>query len=277
MYIDLFTDYDHEVSLVDLTDHLRDMGVHQANYKRYLSHASVLDMVQRTGRNILNCVNTRQDLRHQQHFSDPEDFLDEDEVICAVLWMSIIFGASDAVETIAQRRNYARILLGRVDQYFPWDAPKLEQIVLELFRGRMESTVLQQAIRSIKDRDSNPNDPVYRSKETDKLVQYNIGHLFKHKRYGYQAAIVTWDVKCDASEDWQVNNRISSLPSGGDQPFYLAIAEDKSSRYVAQENIELTDGPPSEKLLRHAGRWFRRWDHPTGRFVSNLKHLFPDD
>lgn len=54
-------------------------------------------------------------------------------------------------------------------------------------------------------------------------------------------------------------------------------AADKSSRYVAEENIiPLTDTPP-QSLLRLAGRFFRRWDMEEGRFVSNIHDEYPDD
>jgi len=53
--------------------------------------------------------------------------------------------------------------------------------------------------------------------------------------------------------------------------------EDKSRRYVAEENIHPMYEPPSEKLLKLAGRFFKRWDGGTGLFVSNLQDEYPDD
>ncbi len=55
--------------------------------------------------------------------------------------------------------------------------------------------------------------------------------------------------------------------------------DDKSTRYVAQENIEVVtdlDDPPAE-MLPWVGRWFKRWDREKKAFVSNLKEEYPDD
>lgn len=54
--------------------------------------------------------------------------------------------------------------------------------------------------------------------------------------------------------------------------------EDSSSRYVAEENIQLTTERPPEFLLNKlAGRYFRRWDGREAKFVSNIRDEYPDD
>jgi hypothetical protein len=52
---------------------------------------------------------------------------------------------------------------------------------------------------------------------------------------------------------------------------------EKSTRYVAQENIRLVNDEPSDALKHLAGRYFRRWDSGIKRFVSNIKDEYPDD
>lgn len=52
---------------------------------------------------------------------------------------------------------------------------------------------------------------------------------------------------------------------------------DKSSRYVAEENIIPLDETPSESLMKLAGRHFKRWDEQTKMFVSNITDEYPDD
>jgi F-box protein 21 len=54
-------------------------------------------------------------------------------------------------------------------------------------------------------------------------------------------------------------------------------AEDKSVRYVAEENIERLYDKPCESLMNLAGRWFKRWDRDTRVFVSNITDEYPDD
>jgi F-box protein 21 len=52
---------------------------------------------------------------------------------------------------------------------------------------------------------------------------------------------------------------------------------EKSTRYVAQENIRAVNDEPSGALLHLAGRYFRRWDAGIRRFVSNIKDEYPND
>ncbi len=54
-------------------------------------------------------------------------------------------------------------------------------------------------------------------------------------------------------------------------------AEDKSVRYVAEENIALVQEDPGENLMALAGQHFKRWDRTNGVFVSNIKDEYPDD
>jgi F-box protein 21 len=57
----------------------------------------------------------------------------------------------------------------------------------------------------------------------------------------------------------------------------LDSADDKSVRYVAEENIQEVHEKPAEEILNIAGRYFKRWDSQVGRFVSNIKDEYPDD
>lgn len=54
-------------------------------------------------------------------------------------------------------------------------------------------------------------------------------------------------------------------------------ADDKSQRYVAEENIEISYEMPGENLMALAGRYFKRWDNAMKVFVSNIKDEYPDD
>lgn len=54
-------------------------------------------------------------------------------------------------------------------------------------------------------------------------------------------------------------------------------ADDKSNRYVAQDNIVPTDDAPNEALMKLAGRFFLRYDERARVFVSNMKEEYPDD
>jgi len=54
-------------------------------------------------------------------------------------------------------------------------------------------------------------------------------------------------------------------------------AEDKSVRYVAQENIAARSEVPFEELTEMAGRYFKRWDNEEKVFISNIREEYPHD
>lgn len=57
----------------------------------------------------------------------------------------------------------------------------------------------------------------------------------------------------------------------------VCSAEDKSTRYVAEDNIELQHGSCPLAFMSIAGRYFKRWDDQERKFVSNLQDKYPDD
>jgi F-box protein 21 len=57
----------------------------------------------------------------------------------------------------------------------------------------------------------------------------------------------------------------------------LNRADDKSVRYVAQENITVLSDAPTQNLIDLAGRYFKRWDDEEKVFVSNIRDEYPHD
>ena len=51
--------------------------------------------------------------------------------------------------------------------------------------------------------------------------------------------------------------------------------EDTSIRYVAEENIDIIELDVPVSLMSLAGRYFKRWDPGTHRFISNIKDEYP--
>ena len=85
-------------------------------------------------------------------------------------------------------------------------------------------------------------------------------------------------------------NQVDRLPNGRNQPFYnVLVSDDGSTRYVAEENVVLVgleeEGGNGVMITREevegfgieVGKWFKRFDWGTGRFVSNVKTEYPDD
>lgn len=73
---------------------------------------------------------------------------------------------------------------------------------------------------------------------------------------------------------------MSILPQYRRAALTMYSVEDKSVRYVAEENIEpiapsMAELP--ERLLATAGKHFKRWDEETRAFVSNIRDEYPDD
>jgi F-box protein 21 len=46
---------------------------------------------------------------------------------------------------------------------------------------------------------------------------------------------------------------------------------------VAEENIEIIKPDIPISLMSLAGRYFKRWDRESHRFISNIKDEYPDD
>jgi len=63
------------------------------------------------------------------------------------------------------------------------------------------------------------------------------------------------------------------------QPCFCSVQDDKSTRYVAAENIELLAAHEvvPEAFPLEMGKWFRRWDAVANVFVSNIRDEYPDD
>lgn len=57
----------------------------------------------------------------------------------------------------------------------------------------------------------------------------------------------------------------------------MLSADDKSVRYVAEENITILSDSPTQDLIDLAGRYFKRWDDEEKAFVSNIRDEYPHD
>lgn len=59
--------------------------------------------------------------------------------------------------------------------------------------------------------------------------------------------------------------------------------DDRSTRYVAQENVmplgpdEFSAEDAERAFTVEIGKWFRRFDPRTARFVSNVRDEYPED
>ena len=176
--------------------------------------------------------------------------------------------------------------------HFELDVPLLYHTILPLIRrhnpGALRAAIaIFEELKSIRDTDNEVPSERHRI-PTESGPKYRVGDYFRHKRYEYLAAITGWDDECRAGEQWIRSMDVERLPNGRGQPFYHVIVDDESERYVAEENIGLVLPPdpesgargriePQPGVLRHAGRWFRRWDHDKARFAVGKGEGYDDD
>ena len=64
---------------------------------------------------------------------------------------------------------------------------------------------------------------------------------------------------------------------GSYSPLKVFRVEDKSTRYVAEDNIVLIRPDVPRGLMPLAGKYFKRWDKDSKCFISNIKDEYPDD
>jgi len=170
-----------------------------------------------------------------------------------------------------------------IRKVIPDDAVLIEQYVSPSSRsvGVGDQWALMERLRVVRAGDSMPKQ--VRTRDTpasEESVKYYVGQVFRHRRYGYTAVITGWDVECTMNSQWIEQNQVDTLSRGRHQSFYHALTpsvEDTSTRYVAEENVEIVDPEIPVSLMSLAGRFFKRWDRGNHRFVSNIRDEYPDD
>ncbi|KAG1757181.1 YccV-like-domain-containing protein [Suillus lakei] len=117
-------------------------------------------------------------------------------------------------------------------------------------------------------------------------VKFFVGMVFKHAAHGYVGYIYGWDPSCAATEDWIREMGVDSLSRGRHQPFYHALTQSGSSRYVAEDNIRTTCLEPADVRrifidAPEAGRYFEDLTQVDGRarflLSPELNAAYPDD
>ena len=230
MYIDAFRE-DIEVPLSHLRAQLQSMGTlpTSALAETYLGPAPSSEIILRCSRNLVHSAR----MARQQTASDTADWPDNDMCMYAALWVSVlIHGApQERGDQFEQRRNLRQFLpyvLEQMQTHFSWDVGLFESHILPLLRGLPEWGNMLEILRVVRKGDMMKRPVVRRGEHTEALeaeggnqvVQFKVGDVFRHRRFGYMGAIIGWDVTCDASDVWKVQMNIASLERGGEQAFY---------------------------------------------------------
>ncbi|MCJ1378071.1 hypothetical protein MMC17_001167 [Xylographa soralifera] len=287
MYMDPFRS-DRETLVTDLQAQLRSIGMPWDIHSRALAPASTSEIVLRSGRNILKCVQeahrsavARNGHGSNSHITLASSFPDMESAFYGALWASLLLGrppyGDRSVVSTVEARNFLQPIVQHFETHFPGDVSLIDDYIVPLFRDFGEYAQLRETVRVIRAGDSIPKLVQERTEETSEHVKFLVGQVFKHKRYNYIAVIIGWDAECAAGEHWMSEMRVHELPQGGHQSFYHVLGEDNSVRYVAEENIEIITPEIPHNLMPLAGKHFKRWDKQARRFVSNVKDEYPDD
>jgi F-box protein 21 len=117
-------------------------------------------------------------------------------------------------------------------------------------------------------------------------VKFFVGMVFKHGAHGYVGYVYGWDPSCAAAEDWIREMDVDSLSRGRHQPFYHALTQSGSLRYVAEDNIRTTylESADVRRIFvdaPEAGRYFEDLTQADGRarflLSPELNAAYPDD
>ncbi|KAK4694902.1 F-box protein 21, partial [Lecanoromycetidae sp. Uapishka_2] len=276
MYMDPFRS-SLETDVKDLVAQLHALGVKPSAHAELLSASPVEEIVRRSAKNIITSVQTLPRLDGGRPISSPLSFPETESAFYGALWALILLPDGNRLQAGVQRARYLHFLVERLEKQTLMDVGLMEEQILPLIEDASQYRGLLDTIRVIRTADRKPKEVKDRSSETRKSVQYKVGQIFHHKRYYYTAVITGWDVECAAGADWMTHMNVHALSRGQHQSFYHVLVEDGTVRYVAEENILIVQEEVGAELMAMAGQHFKRWDHTSKIFISNIKDEYPDD
>ncbi|KAL9114155.1 MAG: hypothetical protein Q9227_001927 [Pyrenula ochraceoflavens] len=243
----------------------------------FLTASSDVEVITRCARNIPNSL--------EQCHQAPLTPIDTERAQYAALWALGLLSqppVPGAAGLPVQSRHHLRLLMRCFIEDFSHDVSLIQDYLLPTCRTHPDYDRFRELAEEVYETDAAPREIKSRSSPRGGGVRYQIGHVFRHRRYGYKAVIVGWDTRCEMNEEWIQLMHVDQLSGGRGQCFYNAFVNDMSSRYVAEENIEIImpdeiEVEFSPEFMFAAGQYFKRWDPKNSRFISNLKDEYPDD
>lgn len=219
MYMDPFRS-DKEVFRSDLEAQLKTMGVPVAEHEMYLGASSTADMVRRSARNIIGSIQATPNI-HDLGVPNDSTFPELDSSLYSALWALLLLPDDQAAPL--QRARSLPYILDNIEKQFTFDIRLAETYMLPLFEGSPYIDQLRDAIRVMRAGDSMPKQIKSRTPDISKSVHFEIGRVFRHKRYNYQGVITGWDVECAAGETWMSQMGVDRLSRGRHQSFYHVL------------------------------------------------------
>ena len=109
--------------------------------------------------------------------------------------------------------------------------------------------------------------------------RYPIGHVFKHRKFGYRGVIYGFDARCDRDAEWQAQMGVTNP----EQPFYYVLPDaadcvrlfggPRLTKYVAEDNIDEVDETDVGKGIQHQAlpNYFQAWSPSSRRYKPNKR------
>ena len=275
---------------------MNEVGIAPEHHHGALSPTNLQTVVTRNAQNLLNSCK-ESDIQEHDFFykrgkglSNP--VADANDAVYSALWAIFMMSSMP----LAARTAIPHIM-NKYGQDYPMDGTLIEKFICERpgYAGEELETLIRQTVGVTLRSDSVAKTPKRRDGSGFRdNVRYQVGQVFRHKRERYTAVICGWDEQCKMENGWIRQQGVDRLPRGRSQSFYHSLyanperlwnrrlignrVHDSSSRYVAEENIEILEPDEApEALLSLAGKYFKRWDRETHRFVSNVDDEYPDN
>lgn len=274
LYMDPFNSSE-PVSLASLETRLRFIAptATATNTASYLSAAYPQALTIRTAFNILSSGD---------HYSGaPLEAIERNLASYGAVFSLVLLPSLHQIHPIQWGQHLAELTQHFLDS-FDLDVHLFESLILPLTSRLPDSRAYRNLIYSRKESDQESRPPKFRRDPRNAVVRFSVGQIFRHRRRGYLAVVCGWDPYCRMQEQWITMNQVDRLPNGRNQPFYSAFVQDRSTRYVAEENIELLEHADISQDVVDAfpievGKWFKRYDADAGRFTSNVRDEYPED
>ena len=211
IYMDPFNS-DEEVPLSSLRGQIRIFGHHFSNdeVQSFLLESNARDITIRCARNISNS---------QQSVQRPREDVDKYNAMYGAAWASLLVPKHAGAP---RNHDVVSLLMQAFFENSTFDVGLVQKHILPRCAGFHEYKHYVNKCRAIRRRDEEPKRARDRAGENAR-VRYKVGQVFRHRRYGYVAAITGWDSECLSGEVWIRQMGVDRLPRGRDQPFYRVL------------------------------------------------------
>ncbi len=131
----------------------------------------------------------------------------------------------------------------------------------------VKSEQLHQIEQLLEDRDIyiDLGSEITKSKDCEEdEVQFHLGELVRHKRYGYRGVVVDFDLNCQADDRWYQSNQTQP---DRDQPWYHILVHDSYQVTYAAEASLVSDDSGEPVVHPLVTKFFSKFEN--GHYIRN--------